>query len=460
MQMNNQAGWATAGNYGIAAIAVAIIIGIGLFFTGVIAPVEISKSPDTQTQAETGADSAADTAQDTSAGQTEDIATGETEGQAAGAEVETGGDVAAVNPEGSLEGATEPVDDAADATEETALAEDTGNAGDEAVLPSPPMIDVFRLETDGGMLIAGQAEPGWEIKILVDGATIATVTPDAAGQFVEFLDLEYSDQPRVLSLLMLAPDGQVELASTDEIILAPTQKPVQTAAVDTAEAEPGDEGTLAQADPSENGEAGTVETGTAETGTDETGADDQQESGSQAVLLANESGVRVLQPPEPTDKSPEVMSTVALDAITYSDEGQVQLAGRAIGTGSVRVYLNNTPVITTTIAEDGNWRSDLPQVDTGVYTLRVDELDDEGRVTSRVETPFKREDEEILAQANADQASSKIRAVTVQPGSTLWAISREAYGEGTLFVRVFEANSDRIRDPDLIYPGQVFTIPE
>ncbi len=50
--------------------------------------------------------------------------------------------------------------------------------------------------------------------------------------------------------------------------------------------------------------------------------------------------------------------------------------------------------------------------------------------------------------------------MTVQPGNTLWAIARESYGEGPLFVRVFEANRDRIRDPDLIYPGQIFEIPE
>jgi nucleoid-associated protein YgaU len=53
-----------------------------------------------------------------------------------------------------------------------------------------------------------------------------------------------------------------------------------------------------------------------------------------------------------------------------------------------------------------------------------------------------------------------VRLVTVQPGNTLWGISRRSYGEGTLFVRVFEANRARIRDPDLIYPGQVFTVPD
>jgi len=49
--------------------------------------------------------------------------------------------------------------------------------------------------------------------------------------------------------------------------------------------------------------------------------------------------------------------------------------------------------------------------------------------------------------------------VTVQPGFTLWRIARENFGHGIMYVQVFEANRDKIRDPDLIYPGQVFTIP-
>ena len=49
--------------------------------------------------------------------------------------------------------------------------------------------------------------------------------------------------------------------------------------------------------------------------------------------------------------------------------------------------------------------------------------------------------------------------MTVQRGDTLWAISQDRYGSGFLYVRVFEANRDSIRDPDLIYPGQVFSVP-
>jgi nucleoid-associated protein YgaU len=50
--------------------------------------------------------------------------------------------------------------------------------------------------------------------------------------------------------------------------------------------------------------------------------------------------------------------------------------------------------------------------------------------------------------------------VTVQPGFTLWGIAKDNFGDGVLYVQVFDANRDKIRDPDLIYPGQVFTIPK
>jgi nucleoid-associated protein YgaU len=157
------------------------------------------------------------------------------------------------------------------------------------------------------------------------------------------------------------------------------------------------------------------------------------------------------------------MSSVALDTITYDPEGEVVLAGRAIGAGFVRVYVDNQPVGTLPVDADGRWRTDLPQVDTGVYTLRIDEVDAEGEVVSRIESPFRREDPETVAAVMAEETADPdftVATRTIQPGNTLWAIAEERYGAGILYVEVYEANRDRIRDPDLIYPGQVFTLPE
>lgn len=172
---------------------------------------------------------------------------------------------------------------------------------------------------------------------------------------------------------------------------------------------------------------------------------------SPTVILSGKEGVRVLQ-----GKAPEVMDNVALDSISYTEVGEVQLSGRGAGGGFVRIYLDDTPITVSRISEDGSWRTELPEVDTKVYQLRVDEVREDGSVASRVETPFK-----PAAPAEAVAArQAPVRQVTVQPGSTLWAIARDRYGEGVMYLRVFEANKDLIRNPDLIYPGQVFAVPE
>ena len=178
-----------------------------------------------------------------------------------------------------------------------------------------------------------------------------------------------------------------------------------------------------------------------------------------SVLLADDSGIRVLQS---GGAGPQGVQSVVIDTISYDPEGEVSLGGRGSGDGFVRVYLNNQPIKTTEIGIDGQWRTPLPEVDTGVYTLRVDEVDAEGQVTSRMETPFKREEPEVLAALDTRDRDTapEIGVLTVQPGNTLWGIADQKYGDGFLYVRVYQANKDRIRDPNLIYPGQVFTLPE
>jgi len=44
-------------------------------------------------------------------------------------------------------------------------------------------------------------------------------------------------------------------------------------------------------------------------------------------------------------------------------------------------------------------------------------------------------------------------------GDSLWQISRRIYGKGTRFTVIFDANQPQIRNPDLIYPGQIFVLP-
>ena len=48
---------------------------------------------------------------------------------------------------------------------------------------------------------------------------------------------------------------------------------------------------------------------------------------------------------------------------------------------------------------------------------------------------------------------------TVMSGDSLSKIAKQVYGNAKAWRKIYEANKDKIKNPDLIYPGQVFTIP-
>ena len=53
----------------------------------------------------------------------------------------------------------------------------------------------------------------------------------------------------------------------------------------------------------------------------------------------------------------------------------------------------------------------------------------------------------------------KIATTTVSRGDSLWRISRLTYGAGPRYAVIYKANREQIRNPNLIYPGQVFVLP-
>lgn len=53
----------------------------------------------------------------------------------------------------------------------------------------------------------------------------------------------------------------------------------------------------------------------------------------------------------------------------------------------------------------------------------------------------------------------EVATAQVTRGDSLWRISRQIYGRGVRYTEIFEANKDQIRDPNLIYPGQIFVLP-
>ena len=205
------------------------------------------------------------------------------------------------------------------------------------------------------------------------------------------------------------------------------------------------------------------------------------------VLIVDKGGVR------PPSAAP--VEGIVIDTIGYAANGDVTLAGRGQPGSFARAYLDNAELAMLPIGDDGLWHGEIAGIAPGLYTLRVDQVGADGKVTARFETPFQREAPDVVAAAlpplnpapppvfnapavsdttatapetsaaapvpaAAEAAPVRPVSVTVQPGFTLWRIARENYGDGVLYVKVFEANKDQIRNPDLIYPGQIFTVPE
>lgn len=57
-------------------------------------------------------------------------------------------------------------------------------------------------------------------------------------------------------------------------------------------------------------------------------------------------------------------------------------------------------------------------------------------------------------------APKQATTYTIQKGDCLWNIARKIYGDGSMYTKIYEANKDKITNPNLIYTGQVITIPD
>ena len=338
-----------------------------------------------------------------------------------------------------------------------------------------PTFDIVRVDPEGSGLIAGVAAPGSTISLLIDGTPdISTLVP-ADGQFVLMFDLPQSDEPTSLSLKEKKADGTTIISSAT-ILINPSSKgkvPIaldpQTvvgeavAVVDSEEAVVAtDEGSVDSTIKADSGEVVALvdsEDAVVTITKQEVVASSAGNIGNNTIkkkptiVIVDSTGTKVVQStPVPISPKGDNVENVVIDTITYDDKGDVAISGRGSAGDFVRIYIDDKPVLLTSIGVDGSWVTPLTDIKQGLYKLRADEVSKSGTVLSRVETPFQRENVIIAAKGAS--------AITVQPGYTLWAIAREKYGSGFQYVRVYQANQDLIKNPDLIYPGQVFKLPE
>jgi len=275
--------------------------------------------------------------------------------------------------------------------------------------PPPPVVDpapnfdVVRLGARGTLVVAGRALPGAEVTLLDvaqsgERRELARARADGRGEWVMLPETRLA--PGVVELALVARGAAGALPGVDTVVLIvpPAVDPVPPV----------------------------------------------------ALLLppttAPLPAPRLLQEPA------AARGRLGLDVVDYDEAGAMRFAGSAPAGSVVRVYVGARHAGDATVDPGGRWSLlPLEQPLAGRHQLRLDQLGPSGIVAARLELPFLREEPREVT-AGDDRW-------IVQPGYSLWRIARRVYGRGMRYTVIYAANQDRIRDPRLIYPGQVFSLP-
>lgn len=167
--------------------------------------------------------------------------------------------------------------------------------------------------------------------------------------------------------------------------------------------------------------------------------------------------------------------TVTVEAVE-AEGSKVFVAGSGQPNSTVRVYLDNQLVGEARTDAQGRWLLETQgEVNPGEVAVRADQVTSgDGAVAARAEVTFeKAADEAVILRpvalsgeagagsgASGDAGTRQIPSVIIRTGDNLWTISQRRYGAGIRYTTIYQANKDQIRNPDLIYPGQVFMLPE
>ena len=276
-----------------------------------------------------------------------------------------------------------------------------------------PSFDIVRLEPNGDLVVAGRAGAKAIVTLIMDGKDWDKASTDETGQFA-MTPKSLSQGPHQLSLVAKMPDGK-EYKST------------QVVALDV---------------PARGGQV-------------------------VAALISPDQPAKSLLPTQAIALPPGQRAPVVITLVETQPNGTFYTSGRATTGALVRLYLNDSFVAQGGTSATGEWSFAIVKgLTQGQYRVRIDEIEGaSGKVTSRAEVPF-----DYTMPAAADTASAspreaavqvaEVQSTTVKRGDNLWNISSKFYGEGLRYTVIYQANSGQIRDPNLIYPGQVFVVPK
>ena len=296
-----------------------------------------------------------------------------------------------------------------------------------------PSFDIVRLAKDGTAVIAGRAPAGSTVELLLGGQKFAEALASNRGEWVAVIDKPLPSGQAELDLKATMPDGRTLESESVVVVIVPGGKP-ETPIKQTQK----------------------IFSTAVKAGASDTKKSPEKETKTALAVLLPKSGdapAKLLQKPEP--KGGSSSNKLSGDTVEYYSKGNVVVTGSAPEGAKVQTYVDNKPVGVALADRDKSWQlKPDKEVSPGIHTLRVDQVDRTGKVVSRVELPF------VRVSRSAVLATTITRhRVIVQPGNSLWRIARRVYGSGVRYTVIYQANDAYIRDPHMIFPGQVFDLP-
>lgn len=275
--------------------------------------------------------------------------------------------------------------------------------------PVAPSFDIVRVGREGTGVIAGRAAPNADVTVRSGEKIIGKAVANRNGEWVLIFDDPIAPGTLEFSLSAVVPGG-VAVESENVVIVSIPEREFDLAGGDESE------GVVAVLTPRHGGGAS-----------------------------------RVLQKPGMVLEE-SLDQRLLVETIDYDDDGHAVITGKSGAETEVRLYLDNAYLGTVTGDDTGNWVFEPEMaVSAGSHILRLDQIIAVDDVEIRIEQPFDRE-----IPLDASQA---VGQVVVRSGNNLWRIARRLYGAGYHYTVIYRANQDQIRDPDLIYPGQKFSLP-
>ena len=277
-----------------------------------------------------------------------------------------------------------------------------------------PEIDIIKVSPDGSFVIAGKGQPNSNINILNKGDLIDSSIVDSDGNWVVISKENLKTGDNLISIDQINNNGLVLKHKQLFITKIDKLKKDQPFVISV---------------PNKNGENINII---------------QQPLEKQKIYKVEND--LVIQKKIKSNKK-----IFNIKTIFFNENGFVSIQGEVNFGKRLELYINKK-IMKTIKIENSKWQYNSDKIiDYGLHDLLVVLKSDKDKILDKITLPFMR-----VEMPYNDVPENFI---LIKPGDMLWTIAYRLYGDPFKYIQIFEENKDQITNPDLIFPGQLFSIP-